>query len=99
MTRTATYEPHRRLLVGKLSDGRRAFATAADCISALGDFPIVNVWVNDPEDSHGLALLRERHYVKRGTREYRQLFALILDGEERELNGCALEIAQELGWF
>ena len=51
---------------------RRAFAIATRCISALGDYPVVTVWVNDPEDSHGLALLRDRPYVKRDTREYRQ---------------------------
>ena len=50
-----------RLLVGHLADGRRAFAIATNCISALGDYPVVSVWVNDHEDSHGLALLRDRH--------------------------------------
>ena len=28
----------------------------------------------------------------------RQLFAMILDGEERELTGCPVEIAIELNW-
>jgi hypothetical protein len=96
---TTCVEPHYRLRVGKLADGRRAFAVATRCISALGDYPVVTVWVNDPKDLHRLALLRDRPYVRKGTAEYRRLFAMILDGEERELTGCPLQIAQELGWY
>jgi hypothetical protein len=96
---TTCIKPHYRLRVGRLADGRRAFAVATRCISALGDYPVVSVWVNDPEDSHGLALLRDRPYVRKDSAEYQRLFAMILNGEERELTGCPLQIADELGWF
>ena len=90
---------HHRLRVGKLEDGRRAFAIATTCISAMGDYPLVEVWVNEPGGLHNLSLVRCRNYVDRGTREYRRLFGMILEGEDRPLTGCPAKIAQELGWF
>jgi hypothetical protein len=92
-------KPHYRLRVGKLADGRRAFAIATVCISAMGDYPSVSVWVNEPGSLHNLSLVRDRSYVRRGTSEYRRLFAMILNGEEHKLTGCPALIAQELGWF
>jgi len=99
MKTTRTLRPRNvpRLLVGHLADGRRAFAVATNCVSAMGDYPCVTVWVNDPEDSHGLALLRDRH-VHQDSAEGRELFAMILEGQEKELTGCPVDAAIAEGW-
>ena len=53
--------------------------------------------MNSPKDSHGLALLRDRH-VHQESAEGRELFAMIFEGQEKELTGCPLNVAIEEGW-
>ena len=44
-----------RLCIGRLADGREAFARAGYCISALGDYRFVDVWVRTAKPTAGRA--------------------------------------------
>jgi hypothetical protein len=91
---TKTY----RLRVGRLADGREAFAKAGYCISALGDYRFVDVWVRDRNAWGGIRLHRERNYAPPGSRGYREMFALVKGTDKRIPGGMPITISQRLGW-
>ncbi len=93
--RTKTY----RLRIGQLADGREAYARAGYCISALGDYRFVEVWVRDRQAYGGAKLYRERNYARPGSPGYRELFALIAKGTDKRVPGMMpIQIAHILGW-
>jgi len=93
--RTKTY----RLRVGRLADGREAYARAGYCVSALGDYRFVEVWVRDRHAYGGAKLYRERNYAPPGSRGYHEMFALIAKGPDRRVQGMMpIQIAHNLGW-
>ena len=99
MTRTAARQTKTyRLRVGRLADGREAFAKAGYCISALGDYRFVDVWVRDPEAWGGMRLFQERNYAPPGSPGYREMFALVKGQDKRIPGGMPIVIAQRLGW-
>ena len=57
-----------RLCIGRLADGREAFARAGYCISALGDYRFVDVWVRNRQAYGGARLHMERNYAPPGSR-------------------------------
>ncbi len=88
-----------RLRVGRLADGREAYARAGYCISALGDYRFVDVWVRDRRSYGGAKLYRERDYAPPGSPGYREMFALIVKGTDRRVPGMMpIHIAHDLGW-
>jgi hypothetical protein len=88
-----------RLRIGRLTDGREAFAKAGYCISALGDYRFVEVWVRNRQRYGGMALLADRPHAGPRTRSYREAFAMIVKGREKRIPGTMpIRIAQQLGW-
>ena len=88
-----------RLRIGRLADGREALAKAGYCISALGDYRYVDVWVRDCRAYGGMKLYRERSFAPPSTRGYREMFALIVKGTDKRVPGMMpIRIAQQLGW-
>jgi len=88
-----------RLRVGRLADGRQAFAKAGYCISALGDYRYVDVWVRDKDAYGGIRLYRERPHAPPGSPGYREMFALVKRGRDKRIPGTMpIRIAQSLGW-
>ena len=88
-----------RVRIGRLADGREAFAKAGYCISALGDYRFVEVWVRDPDAYSGMKIYRERNYAAPGSPVYREMFALIVKGKDKRLPGMMpIRLAQRLGW-
>lgn len=99
MTRTTARQSKTyRLRIGQLADGREAFAKSGYCISALGDYRFVDVWVRDPDAWGGARLHRERNYAPPGSRGYREMFALVDGIDKRIPGGMPITIAQRLGW-
>ena len=99
MTRTAARQSETyRLRVGRLADGREAFAKAGYCISALGDYRFVDVWVRDPEAWGGMRLHRKSEFAPPGSRGYREMFALVKGTDKRIPGMMPLRLAQRLGW-
>ena len=93
--RSKTY----RLRVGRLADGREAYARAGYCISALGDYRFAEVWVRDRQGYGGAKLYRERNYAPPGSPGYREMFALIVKGKDKRVPGIMpIRIAHNLGW-
>jgi hypothetical protein len=92
--RSKTY----RLRVGRLADGREAFAKAGYCISALGDYRFVEVWVRNRRSYGGAQLYRERNHAPHGSPGYREMSALV-KGTDRRIPGMMpIRICQRLGW-
>ena len=88
-----------RLRVGRLADGREAYARAGYCISALGDYRFAEVWVRDRQGYGGAKLYRERNYAPPGSPGYREMFALIVKGKDKRVPGMMpIRIAHNLGW-
>jgi len=88
-----------RLRIGRLVDGREAFAKAGYCISALGGYRFVEVWVRDRQAYGGMKLYRERNYAPPATLGYREMFAMIVKGADKRVPGMMpIGIAQQLGW-
>jgi len=88
-----------RLRIGRLADGREAFAKAGYCISALGDYRFVEVWVRNRQHYGGMALLVDRPHAAPGSRSYREAFAMIVKGRDKRVPGTMpIRIAQQLGW-
>ena len=88
-----------RLRVGRLADGREAYARAGYCISALGDYRFAEVWVRDRQGYGGAKLYRERNYAPPGSPGYREMFALIVKGKDKRVPGIMpIRIAHNLGW-
>ena len=89
-----------RLRVGQLADGRKAFAKAGYCTSALGDYRFVEVWVRDRQSYGGAALYRERTHAPAGSRAYREMFALVKRPtiDRRIPWMMPIHICQRLGW-
>ena len=93
--RSKTY----RLRVGRLADGREAYARAGYCTSALGDYRFVEVWVRNRQSYGGAKLYRERNYAPPGSPGYREMFALIVKGKDKRVPGIMpIRIAHNLGW-
>ena len=87
-----------RLRVGRLADGRAAFAKAGYCISALVDYRFVEVWVRDRQAYGGAKVYRERNYAPPGSPGYQEMFALV-KGKDRRVSGMMpIRICQRLGW-
>lgn len=87
-----------RLRVGRLADGREAFAKAGYCISALGDYRFVEVWVRNRQSYGGAKLCRERNYAPPGSPGYREMFALVQGVDKRVPGTMPIRICQRLGW-
>jgi len=89
-----------RLRVGQLADGRKAFAKAGYCTSALGDYRFVEVWVRDRQAYGGATLYRERNYAPPGSPGYREMFNLVKKPvmDRRIPWMMPILICQRLGW-
>ena len=88
-----------RLRIGRLPDGQEAFAKAGYCISALGDYRFVEVWVRSRQAYGGMKLYRDRNYAPPGSLGYREMFAMIVSGTDKRVPGMMpIRIAQQLGW-
>ena len=98
-TKTQQESKTYRLCVGRLADGREAFAKAGYCISALGNYRYVDVWVRDRSIFGGMKLYRERNFAPPGSLGYCEMFGLIVKGRNRRVRGMLpLVVAQKLGW-
>ena len=60
---------------------REAFAKAGYCISALGDYRFVEVWVRDADAYSGMKIYRERNYAAPGSPGYRENVRVDRQGE------------------
>ncbi len=99
MTRPQRPSKTYRLRVGRLADGREAYARAGYCTSALGDYRFVEVWVRNRQSYGGAKLYRERNYAPPGSPGYREMFALIVKGTDKRTAGMMpIRIAHNLGW-
>ena len=88
-----------RLRIGRLADGREAFARAGYCVSALDDYRFAEVWVRNRQAYGGACLHMERNYAPPGSRSYREAFAVIVKGVDRRVPGTmTIRICQQLGW-
>jgi hypothetical protein len=97
-------QPHcsktRRLRVGRLADGREAFAIAGYCISALGDYRFVAIWVRNRQAYGGFSFYRDYTYAAPGSRKYKEAFALIVKGKDYRVSyALPLRISCRLGWW
>ena len=92
--RSKTY----RLRVGRLADGREAYARAGYCTSALGDYRFVEVWVRNRQSYGGAKLYREWNYAPPGSPGYREMFALVKGTDKRIPGMMPIRIAHNLGW-
>jgi hypothetical protein len=92
--RTKTY----RIRIGRLADGREAFARAGYCISALGDYRFVDVWVRDPDAYGNMRLYCERNFAPPGSKDYNEMFALVEGIDKRIPCMMPIRIGQQLGW-
>ena len=98
-TKTQQESKTYRLRIGRLADGREAFAVAGYCTSALGGYRYVDVWVRDAKALNGLKLHCFRSYAAPGSPGYREMFALVVDGaDKRRPWRMPLTIARQLGW-
>ena len=76
-----------RLRVGRLADGREAFALAGYCVSALGSYRYADVWVRSSAAWGGAHLHMKRDYAGPGSPAYRETFAAIVQGTDKRSAG------------
>jgi len=87
-----------RLRIGRLADGREAFAKAGYCISALGDYRYVEVWVRNHKSYGGAKLYSERNYASPGSSAYREMFALVQGVDKYVPGTLPIRICEQLDW-
>jgi hypothetical protein len=89
----------RRLRIGRLADGREAFAVQAFTPTDSGRCYSVTVWVRNRQAYGGCKVLRDVAFTTPRTRSYREAFALIVTGREKRIHrNMPICIAHKLGW-
>ena len=96
---SATTPKTRRLRVGRLADGREAFAVQSCLPAARGYTSCVSLWVRNRRAYGGCKLLRDVSFTTPRSKAYRETFALIVKGTERRIcRNFPIRIAAYLGW-
>jgi len=90
----------RRLRIGRLADGRQAFAVQAYTPSLSGRRNhSVTVWVRNRRAYGGCKVLRDVSFTTPRSKAYQEAFALIVEGTEKRIRrNFPIRIAAKLGW-
>jgi hypothetical protein len=90
----------RRLRIGRLADGREAFAVQAYTPTPTGNrCHSVTVWVRNRRVYGGCKVLRDVSFTNPHSKAYQEAFALIVEGREKRIRrNFPIRIAASLGW-